>query len=147
MIRMVNYESRLGLVLLQEVPEMVAAKEAWTIFDYDPYLKQFSSFRYAWYRVEINPYLEFLPLLEQHKEARLFRTLSHEPVVTDGKQSELNRRFLNLYELADHQRITVDGAPYIDPFGFHVYTHTWLSLDGTGSDIDLRELPEQEVFK
>jgi hypothetical protein len=116
-----------------------------TIADYEPYTKTFSKIiRYCRYRLDDNPYEGFIQTLQQFPEARLFRTNSHEPI-TNGI-NEAQRQILNLYELADSQRVIVDGVPYIDDFGLHVYAHTWLSLDGAGSDTDERELLNPETF-
>lgn len=112
---------------------------------YDPIMKVFSNVRHARYMLsEKQTADKLIEELNSFLNATIRKIVSHDPIQPHGV-GRANEFYLNIYQLADSQRVFVQGVPYIDQFGYHVYITPQISIIGE-PDVDMRDCPVPEEF-
>lgn len=83
----------------------------------------------------------FQELLEKYPDARIIRTLSHEPILSTTEQLMMDRGLLQLDGFLENQLVRFHDELFLDRMGLPVYAKNKLSLSGNIPDQDIRITP------
>ncbi len=81
---------------------------------------------------------EFEEVLVSYERARIIRTISHEPVISQTDREFVRQGLISIESIARRQLVRDRDSVYTDRYGMPVYAQNKLSLTGQFSDTDYR---------
>jgi hypothetical protein len=126
LLQLLSYTGKLALVSYETLE-----KDWPEITDWNVKLGQFSMQRRAWIGVPGWSEERLRNYIRSHSLACIYNIVAHNPIMVAGDREQ------DIPLLVQAQQIVMDGVPYVDFFGMHVYITSRVAWEQR-SDVDIR---------